>query len=598
MAKKDEADDLNFCKAFIAQRKKLGISRSKLAEGICTESTIAKIESGDRLPEWYLRSILLSRLGLPCEMYEEYVQPEAYNIWKKQKILISKIENNDIKDFDIYISELKDEFESNKIIMQCLYDIEARVYILKKKDNELISRTYKHAASCLIDIEKYLNNYDIPLSIQEQYVLISYIRYSTDLSVEKKKIVLKRIYEIENSKEIDIINKAKIIPYLTFSLYMIIPEDERKDLNKARQLKDMLIKSLELLGRAGRAYYILELLDCMCEVKKILNNSDISKFVELRNALEDSYELYEIEYNMLIHPYIYNESYVYSIGDVIKRRRQTLNMTKKELAADICDEKTITRIENSRTNIQRPIMRELFKRLGMSTEFMRGDVVATDAIYNEKIARIEETIDQIKEINYLNSKVDSSNPINRQTMLRLYAIFSYKNEKISKDRYVDLLEKALEQTIEKEYAIKENNFLSRYEMICIYNLACALKNQDNVYYEYLQNFYCMMQYDEACTELSIYALVVFFIASLYGDNAEYEESNNLADRLATYDLRKNRLYEVHKCIYNNIWNKKAAGKTLDDNDKRNLKNSLILANFLGDKEDAMVIKEFLRENLK
>ena len=60
-------------------RTALNIPRSKLAEGLCSESHLARIESGEREAEKLLLDALLERLGCSAEMFERILDQEEEN---------------------------------------------------------------------------------------------------------------------------------------------------------------------------------------------------------------------------------------------------------------------------------------------------------------------------------------------------------------------------------------------------------------------------------------------------------------------------------------------------------------------------------------
>ena len=62
----------------------------------------------------------------------------------------------------------------------------------------------------------------------------------------------------------------------------------------------------------------------------------------------------------------YVEERAYNVNEVISQRRKLLGLTQEELAWGVCDVKTVSRLENKRTNLQRKYRETLLQRVKMS----------------------------------------------------------------------------------------------------------------------------------------------------------------------------------------------------------------------------------------
>ena len=56
---------------FVARRKELGLSQVKLCQGICTQATLSKFESGKQIPTLEILNQLCARLGLGLDDLNE-----------------------------------------------------------------------------------------------------------------------------------------------------------------------------------------------------------------------------------------------------------------------------------------------------------------------------------------------------------------------------------------------------------------------------------------------------------------------------------------------------------------------------------------------
>ncbi len=80
----------------ISERTKLNISSRMLCEGICSEDMYYKVENGQSSMDRISIKRLLARLGVDNGDYENYLDYDEYETWKKRKELINYIEDGDV----------------------------------------------------------------------------------------------------------------------------------------------------------------------------------------------------------------------------------------------------------------------------------------------------------------------------------------------------------------------------------------------------------------------------------------------------------------------------------------------------------------------
>ena len=86
--RKYDQDLIHFHDFLSNERIRKNVTQANLCRGLCSISMMARIESGERLPDKLLRDRFLGRLGVAREGYEDYLQPGEYVLWeRKQKII-------------------------------------------------------------------------------------------------------------------------------------------------------------------------------------------------------------------------------------------------------------------------------------------------------------------------------------------------------------------------------------------------------------------------------------------------------------------------------------------------------------------------------
>lgn len=69
------------------ERSKQGISAQRLSEGVCSVSALKRLESGVRLPDFFVLERLIERLGKSVNKMEFLYDEGAYDIYYLREII-------------------------------------------------------------------------------------------------------------------------------------------------------------------------------------------------------------------------------------------------------------------------------------------------------------------------------------------------------------------------------------------------------------------------------------------------------------------------------------------------------------------------------
>lgn len=128
-----EYDEINFHNLLYAIRKAKGISLEKLAYGLYTPSMMHYVENNKKLPHYLMRNRLMARLGVSSERYEDFLQYDEYDQWKKFQSIIDAVENENVEAAENLILELESKIDKDAIVeRQFLLDMKARTMALRK----------------------------------------------------------------------------------------------------------------------------------------------------------------------------------------------------------------------------------------------------------------------------------------------------------------------------------------------------------------------------------------------------------------------------------------------------------------------------------
>ena len=118
----DKTQEVTFHTFLKAMRKGKKVTLDRLSRGICSASMLARIEAGERLPEKIVRDRFLERLGLTNDGYEDYLQPDEYEVWESWKALLRAVENKDYKEADSLIEQYEqDNHHHSNVIERQFY---------------------------------------------------------------------------------------------------------------------------------------------------------------------------------------------------------------------------------------------------------------------------------------------------------------------------------------------------------------------------------------------------------------------------------------------------------------------------------------------
>lgn len=111
---RDEEFDNNIGAAIQYFREKYRISQSKLCKGLCSTSTLSRIETGERDADALLLETLLERLGKVPNQFELILSDFDYDAYLTRKEIIKGIEDKDI-DEAYRLLDIYDELAEDKV---------------------------------------------------------------------------------------------------------------------------------------------------------------------------------------------------------------------------------------------------------------------------------------------------------------------------------------------------------------------------------------------------------------------------------------------------------------------------------------------------
>ena len=575
-------DEINFHRFLNATRQLHNVTLDQVCEGLCSRSMMLRIESGDRLPEKQMRDRILSRMGVIIEGYEDYLSIDEYEQWELRQKLLGSIERKEFVKAEQYLEKYRIYEKQNVVEEQYCKAMELMLLQLQNaplaKQQPVIERAVKLTMS---HIGNHLSE-KVLLSEQELNLLIEYVRLRPYNGKPEEEFrwrcgQYKDIMNYIEQSRLDSFCRAKVYPKAVSYLCEIILEKSDR-IEDWKEGIEACNQAIELLRDSRRLYYFIEL---VAFLEKLVNKYEayldeedkLGERKKFREGLEDKFawrdvimELYT-EYQVtpymehFCHLYLGMESYC--IGDVIRTRRQMFGMTKAQLCEGICGIKTLTRLELKQAKTQMPIVRALFKRLGLCAEYIRARVITSDyevlklaeeCVRYENNNQMEDWIWRLKE---LEQKLCMNIPQNKQFIAHSYCLLRQKLKELSNEEVIAKMTEILEYTIPLEYAMKPGKkFLSREEKMYIRSIGMRINTtKDNPCMEIIRE---VCEQDELKNGLKpnirTYEFLMTAVISYLGNIGDYESSDELGIKLLTESLLYRREVNLAEYLYNNLWN--------------------------------------------
>lgn len=301
-----------------------------------------------------------------------------------------------------------------------------------------------------------------------------------------------------------------------------------------------------------------------------------------RDTLEEIYQEYGVTIAMYEFCYLYVGSENYCIGDVVRIRRKMLGLSQKKLCENLCDERTLSRLERNKSKPQREVVQCLFDRLNLSTELCRTELV-TDS--KEAISKYEELCRECMNWNFkqvqilldeLKTLISVEIPSNRQALLRNEVLNLYNQKKLKKQEYIEKMKRVLECTVPYSSITKPGiKYFTNEEIVCIQNITL------DIGWTYKEMQECVDTLVGLCESakypanyIRLYEFIMATASSYLGDKGDYEYSNQIKHSIIEMSLKYRRIRSIDSALYGLLWNseqkKKNSSKEIDNFSEKEL----------------------------
>ena len=426
------------------ERVKAEINLQELCRGLCSHTFLIRIEAGERACEKILADALLQRAGVSADKMVYMVSPEEQEWLLLREELFVAVEEGTRDTAERLLEEYKRLTEKkSELHHQIVLFAEAMLIYQTGKDKEHILTKLQEAWEVTSDGVPLTEAGNVYMALTELVIAMMDARIREDLGRTEEAADgygrLLAYLEVHVDEE----DRVKLYPQIAYRLAKLY-------LNKGEKKRavELAEKSVALLRIRGRLFYLRQFLELL-ELHGKRTNREKKILREIGEALHWVYAKYEITEESWDWRLPFELTQVEIYRKLIRDRREAMDLTLEQLAENICDWGTISRIERGVRTPKRRISRKLLERVGRTgdsvewflqvgrPELLDLAVQINGLLSFSKGAEVEPLIDELE------AKMKKPNKFTRQYLIHVKALALFNQNKINIKEYTRLQEEAL-----------------------------------------------------------------------------------------------------------------------------------------------------------
>lgn len=446
-------------------REEQNIHQTVLCAGICSLSTLSRIEAGSIEADEWLVSILFERLGISINKFGYVFSAEGLASFESREEILELVSEDDFEEAKEFVTAFYSEnnfVESFKQQFAAYINLimESAVPSSSLKEKVLEALSFTKPADELISQGICKGSL---LGRIERALLVMYADILIEEDYEKGVVLYKTLLEqLEN----EVNDKEERVAQYPIIAAMLAEHMER---NKDYSGFEAIRKGLELLCEQQKSFEMCTLLEyeAACyksgfvkpESEERIN--DVDNAIEAFHQLEEEYGFDSSKRSRRFAGLVRKNLRGISLSEHMQKIRKSMSLMQGSISEGICSAKTISRIEN---NIGEPslyVYKAIMNKLGQE-EYRYYSLIKSDDIQIHKLH--DELVDLISRFEYekaemllgeLESRVDLEDKWNRQLLEGRHLVLEEKLGRLDKETKLEKLKEVLALTIPKNVDIEE-----------------------------------------------------------------------------------------------------------------------------------------------
>lgn len=521
-----------------------GISPKAIADGLCSVPILKKYESGELRLEKLFGDALLQRLGKSMEKYDVILDADEYDLFLKRSYIQELLRIGETKKAEELLNEY-DTSNTTKTRLHKQFCALQWAEVLKQKGRSV----QEQEETILRGLKETLKFKELKPEIMRKHrfgmlELLLLERYAISCELKGKDEVAERWYiEVmayldqkgKGFVEYDLADKYRIYPLMAYHLAFLYVKKRKYD-----EALDLLEEGCKMLGERFEQPQLFVQMQEMKQQAFILAGQNVPK-EEIR-YLEVMKEILE-EYapkKGCTYP-MYCEMYVHSVNDTVRERRIEQGSSEEDLADDVCDVRTVHRIESRKSRAQNRVRKELLEKVGLEDRRYDGDLVTRH--YDDYKVLVEMS-QNIYEHNIVGAREKYKVLVNRLDTRRMTNYQFAKYWKLILDKCDNIISETetkcqlwefLKYTLPgKDLYCKGNCILHYYERMILVSLVWDIQGEmrDDLL------VVLQAQYERICKENGLrnsysdyYVDVMYSLSRIYRDLCDYTIAENVVNKV-------------------------------------------------------------------
>ena len=558
-------------------RKEQKIGQKDLARGLCSVSTLSRIEGWIIEPDQLLFDYLITRLGKDSTKWELILTEADKRLFEKRNYMEYLIQTKQWEALEIEVEQY--EFMKEKLtsldeqycclIRTILYGQKKNYRKASQKGREGLGKTEFHMEEKHFKIHVAVSRNELRLLYLigkywfqggEKTNLFLYQYWNGLLTYVRARCTDKR-YRLEFYIE--------ALYYLAAIFYK-----EGKFEESISYCKEALQELIEKKS----SYYLKEFLLLVKELEHHYDITLLESVLSVKNIdmLVETLEFWEKESIKFQEKQQYIRAYngTYSINEVIKHTRHYRGKTQEDMIGSvnginmIGNQSGISKIENGKRTPRKGNGKYYLKNVGLSekkTDYYQLSIVGEDFEIQELRWEIDfyigtREVDKAEKLlGELKNKIDLDDPYNKQYVGEIELFIKNKKNLLPCEEYVKEVFDLLSLTVENVEQLKEDGeiscFLTREELSLLMNVGFS-HHQSGDYRTALQYYKKLEAYFNDFYQMagaSIYKTLLHNLSQVYGLLGQYEQSMEKSRESIFLEMLYSNVEKLYPAIYNIGW---------------------------------------------
>lgn len=534
-------------KIICREREHAGISQNELCAGICSVTTLSRLEWREKnIGKWTIDAFL-QRLGKSQDKFWTIVHIGDYELMELRRRIWNNILYGSCEEAQKDIQKYRTSVNIENLHGQFLKKCQGMIKGKRENDWKSALKLFREAIECTVPEIELDKLEETLLGRDEMQIILLMAEAYCHLGEEDtaQKIVEKLLDNIQR-KDWDEEELVKIYPKVA-SVYI----DFLKKEDKYEEVLLISKKAIGMLVDNGIIFLLTKLMDAVVwglerrkrEEERWFSRYEEQEYIQFKRNIVILREIWE-EYGNFPEEYMLyctNVQKDISVSnEIIAKCRKLCNLSQEKLSEEVCTVEQFSRIETGKCSPMEKSYRTLMEKMNQAQERNRFFINAQEYSLHEKIRQIEKRLGGLEikkavgEWKKFREEISDDTLSNQQYIARYDAIMNLHNKEIDQEEYIQRLEEALRLTMPEFETVDIKNWpLSRNEIILLnsiansYYLSGKVEEAKHIYY---QLWDCVEDnHSDRTYHVTQYRLLAYNIGLMEGLEGNYGKAEEILE---------------------------------------------------------------------